>query len=479
LIEAHGCSIVLRRVEGPEARELFFLCQPPAEPVDAEAQAGAIYRAVGSVLEAEGGGFGSVVSETVFLRHLRRDLARVRAARRRVLGEGDAPSHRPATTEIEQPPLNERARLEVSVQAVLARGPRLPMDTFDARTTCGCVECARMHGLRVRIGGEARLHAAALYGAGADAYEQALAVFGVAEELLARAGMAFRDVARTWIHLREVDRDYAALNRARREFFGARAIDPPPASTGIGGSPVPDAHALCLGIYAVRAEPAPERGVISAPTLNEAWLYGSDFTRGMRMVEANKVALHVSGTASIDEAGRTAHPGDFERQVDRMLSNVAALLDGQGASFADVVSAVTYLKRPSDATRLREKLHEAGYEGFPNALVVAPICRPELLCETEALAVLQRGTSRSSGRDQARGSEQGVEAWPPSPRFPWRVLEPAAGSGSCDDPSTPSELRTGTAPSALDGSGGMGPSWSRTPTPRRDRCPTTSTRRSS
>ena len=29
-IETQGCSIVLRRVKGPEARELFFLCQPPA-----------------------------------------------------------------------------------------------------------------------------------------------------------------------------------------------------------------------------------------------------------------------------------------------------------------------------------------------------------------------------------------------------------------------------------------------------------------
>jgi enamine deaminase RidA (YjgF/YER057c/UK114 family) len=71
-----------------------------------------------------------------------------------------------------------------------------------------------------------------------------------------------------------------------------------------------------------------------------------------------------------------------------MLVNVAALLDGQGASFEDVVSAITYLKNPEDAPRLRQKLREAGYDGFPNVLVVAPVCRPELLCETEALAVL-------------------------------------------------------------------------------------------
>jgi enamine deaminase RidA (YjgF/YER057c/UK114 family) len=404
-----GCTVVLRRVEGPEARELFFLCQPPAEAAEAGQQAEAIYRAILAVLEAEGGSFASVVCETLFLRSLRADLDGVRAARRRVLVTGASASHRPATTEIEQPPLNERARLEVAVQAVLPRvpgGPPLRADTFAARTACACAECARSHGLRIRVGEEARLYASGLYGPGADAYEQTLAMFAVAEDLLQQAGMEFRDVVRTWIHLRDIDRDYAGLNRARRTFFEARGVDPAPASTGIGGGPVPDGHDLCLGVYAVQipgSRPA-ARTVMTAPTLNEAPLYGSDFARGMRMVETNKVALHVSGTASIDEAGRTAHLGDFEAQADRMLVNVAALLEGQGASFGDVVSAVTYLKRPADARRLREKLREAGFEGFPNALVAAPICRPDLLCETEVLAVLPRA-GRTALRSALSSSE--------------------------------------------------------------------------
>jgi enamine deaminase RidA (YjgF/YER057c/UK114 family) len=129
---------------------------------------------------------------------------------------------------------------------------------------------------------------------------------------------------------------------------------------------------------------------MTSPTLNEAVQYGADFVRGMKVVEANKVALHVSGTASIDEHGRTAHVGDFEAQADRMLVNIAALLEGQGADFGDVVSAITYLKHPADAGRLREKIHAAGFKGFPHALVAAPICRPDLLCETEALAVALR-----------------------------------------------------------------------------------------
>jgi enamine deaminase RidA (YjgF/YER057c/UK114 family) len=197
---------------------------------------------------------------------------------------------------------------------------------------------------------------------------------------------------RAWIHLRDIDRDYAELNRARRDFFAARGIDPAPASTGIGGAPVMAGHDLCLGVYAVvdadRRPPA--RVVMTSPTLNEAAQYGADFVRGMRVEEANRVSLYVSGTASIDEQGRTAHVGDLDAQADRMLLNIAALLQRQGATFGDVVHAITYLKHASDAQPLRRGLHAAGFEGFPHALVVAPVCRPELLCETEVIAVLRK-----------------------------------------------------------------------------------------
>ena len=92
-IETHGCSIVLRRVQGLEARELFFLCQPPAALEEAGAQAEAIHRAILGVLEAEGGSAG-LVCETLFLRSARADLGRARAARDRAFAACHASSQR-------------------------------------------------------------------------------------------------------------------------------------------------------------------------------------------------------------------------------------------------------------------------------------------------------------------------------------------------------------------------------------------------
>ena len=315
----------------------------------------------------------------------------MRDARRQVLATGDAGQHRPATLEIEQPPLDDQACLEVSVQAVIPRGGSLRVTPVAVASACDCAECAAAHGLRVQIGSDVRVHASGICGPGEDAYAQTLAMFERCRALAAPcAGLEFRDVVRTWIHMRHIDRDYGTLNRARRAFFATRGIDPVPASTGIGGAPVSGAHDLCLGFYAVKSGQPRERTVMTSPTLNEASEYGADFVRGLRVVETNKVALHVSGTASIDEHGRTVHLGDLDAQADRMLVNIAALLEGQGARFADVVHAITYLKHHADAARIRDRLRSAGFAGFPHVMVAAPICRSDLLCETEALAVLPK-----------------------------------------------------------------------------------------
>jgi hypothetical protein len=76
-----------------------------------------------------------------------------------------------------------------------------------------------------------------------------------------------------------------------------------------------------------------------------------------------------------------------------MQHNIASLLAQQGGSFENLVSGVGYLRNPDDAWVLRSMFRKHGFDGFPCALVEAPLCRPELLCEAEAVAVLPFGTA--------------------------------------------------------------------------------------
>ena len=163
-----------------------------------------------------------------------------------------------------------------------------------------------------------------------------------------------------------------------------------PASTGIGGALPEPGCRLGLGFYATSTDA--RRTVMTSPTLNEAPQYGADFVRGLRLDENNRTALLVSGTASIDEHGASVHMDDAAAQAERMLLNIRALLARQGAGFEHIVSAITYVKDVEDAGAVQRAFSRAGFEGFPNALVVADVCRPELKCETEVLALLPTAT---------------------------------------------------------------------------------------
>jgi len=389
-------STVVRHFAGPHANELAILGRPEGGSSDAAGQAEEIYRGVAAVLAAHDGSWQDLACETLFLRNVRRDLPLVLDVRARVLTEIGARAGAPPPAFIEQAPVAPGVTLELSASAVIPRH-REAWSVRDVRAvpSCTCDGCARSAARLVRLGDHTSLQATNVYGTGGDAHAEALEMFREAERLLERCDMGFRDVVRTWIHLRDIDRDYDALNEARREFFRQRGVEPRPASTGVEGGPFPDAHDFSISLCAVQSLGPLDRTPMSTPSLSEAWSYGADFSRGLRVVEANKVTLHVSGTASIDEAGRTVHAGDLRGQVDRMLHNVASLLDQQGATFEHVVSGIVYLTSPDDAAVVLAMCHERGFDGFPCAVVEAPLCRRELLCEAEAVALLPLTTPRA------------------------------------------------------------------------------------
>jgi 2-iminobutanoate/2-iminopropanoate deaminase len=131
--------------------------------------------------------------------------------------------------------------------------------------------------------------------------------------------------------------------------------------------------------------------------LNEAYAYArpSSFSRGMRLDIKGVTILLISGTASIDEHGRTIHEGDFRAQTWRTYQNITALLESEGASWKDVVRTTCYLR---DIERdyavfneiRTEFFQQKGLDPLPASTgIQAILCRPDLLVEMEAIAIFE------------------------------------------------------------------------------------------
>lgn len=379
--------VQVSRVVSDSVIEIHVCARPAVDSEDLRAQARSIYEGLFSALEAQGARAADIATERIFLSDVRSQVRPLEEVRRDLHRDGHDTTLRPATTFIQQAPVRGNRLCEIQAYAVLPRSP-------------GSIPCRRLDqlppgatGLVMEVDGLRHLFLANVTGSDEDGHKglnrEADSMFRRAESCLVREGLTFRDVVRTWICLAQIDRDYAALNLARRGFFVSRGITPPPASTGILGQPHPPGKGCCLDLRAVDRRNGPRARPIHAKTLNEAPDYGSDFSRGMRVDYRDRSLVYLSGTASIDAEGRVVHLGEIEPQVDRMLVNVEELFAGQGATYEHVVSAITYLKRPEYAEAFRRVAARRGMpERIPNTLCVADICRPEWLCEIEAVAVL-------------------------------------------------------------------------------------------
>ena len=82
-----------------------------------------------------------------------------------------------------------------------------------------------------------------------------------------------------------------------------------------------------------------KKAIEAKEVLNEAYDYPrpSSFSRGMRLDIKGITILLISGTASIDEYGKSVHIGDFCKQTLRTYRNITALLAAEDATWKDVV----------------------------------------------------------------------------------------------------------------------------------------------
>ncbi len=146
-------------------------------------------------------------------------------------------------------------------------------------------------------------------------------------------------------------------------------------------------------------QPIARSAMHAGSVLNEAYDYGtpSSFTRGIRFALGDKTLLMISGTASIDDAGRTIHAGDFRAQLWRTYRNITSLLEAEGATWHDIVRTTCYLRDIERDYRDFNEVRTAFFswlslDPLPASTgIQARLCREDLLVEIEAIAVMARG----------------------------------------------------------------------------------------
>lgn len=145
----------------------------------------------------------------------------------------------------------------------------------------------------------------------------------------------------------------------------------------------------------VATTPVVKRPITNHAALNEAYDYGSAFSRGMRIDLNGLAILLISGTASIDEQGRTVHVGDLRGQVRRTYDNITKLLASEGATWRDIVRTTCYLRDIERDYQVFNEERTAFYreqrlDPLPASTgIQAILCRPDLLVEIEAIAMLR------------------------------------------------------------------------------------------
>ena len=70
------------------------------------------------------------------------------------------------------------------------------------------------------------------------------------------------------------------------------------------------------------------------------------------------------------------------------LLSIAALLREEGAGLTDIVQGTRFLKEASAARMCDASARQLGLPALPVIDVVADVCRPELLVEIEAIAIV-------------------------------------------------------------------------------------------
>lgn len=228
-------------------------------------------------------------------------------------------------------------------------------------------------------------------------YEEFIGLFDCAQKILASKGFEFKNVFRTWIYFDELLRDYNEFNKARTDYFIkwgllSNSRKPEnyekiymPASTGIGCSNPCHSPAV-MDVFAVKKNEKSKLTVMNETGTEQraAFRYGSAFSRSIVLQKERHKQLYLSGTASIDQEGKTMFHGDITNQIDRTFKVIKSLIQGEQIGLEDMCESTVFLKKSQYQQEYEDYIERHRLTSLPVIITIADVCRDDLLFEMDA-----------------------------------------------------------------------------------------------
>jgi enamine deaminase RidA (YjgF/YER057c/UK114 family) len=208
---------------------------------------------------------------------------------------------------------------------------------------------------------------------------------------------------RTWIYISEILDWYNDFNAIRNKFFLENGFLQNtdfkvqaeqtylPASTGIEGKN-PSNSAAAMDVFAIHRSPGSNVKIrtISSSMQHSPFRYGSAFSRAIVVEEPKSKLILISGTAPINEQGKSIYIGDPDGQIRHSLNVVSSLIASEGAKLQDLSETTLFFKRKQDISLYQKIAEHMEIANMPSVKVIANVCRDELLFELDAALILEK-----------------------------------------------------------------------------------------
>ena len=114
------------------------------------------------------------------------------------------------------------------------------------------------------------------------------------------------------------------------------------------------------------------------------------YSHSVRVETSDGTWIYLSGQIATDADGNLVAPNDLPAQSERVFQTIKAILEANGASFADVVKLQTFVTTQEGWAEMREIRSRYLAPDLPasTAVQVAALVVPDAVIEVDAVAVI-------------------------------------------------------------------------------------------